>query len=61
MQEVSASELLAILSHSDLKEGQAVIRVGGKFIVAYITSINLMIETGGLPEVNFSGYIRKED
>lgn len=55
---MSANELLACLAHSDLQEGEAIIKIGGRYVVCGISDLEVHAQAGYICEVEFKGYVK---
>jgi hypothetical protein len=60
MKNVSQLELLAMLTYSDLKQGQVVIKLEDSYVIGNITDISINVTFQDLPEFKISGYIPKQ-
>ena len=53
--EMGADELIAMMAHYDLKEGQMVIKMGGRWITANIHNLDVTAEAGCVPTFKIEG------
>lgn len=58
MADPSATEMLAMLAHADLKDGQAVVRLDNRWITLSIKEINIKAQEGFINEITLTGYQR---
>ena len=53
--EMGADELIAMMAHYDLLEGQMVIKMGGRWITANIHNLDVTAEAGCVPTFKIEG------
>ena len=57
MAEISPRELWAVLAYSDLKHMEVAIRVGNRYIVGSLTSIEIQKDTGLFTNFKIEGIV----
>jgi len=53
--EMGADELIAMMAHSDLKDGEMIIKLGGRWITANIHNLEVATEVGCVPTFKIEG------
>ena len=53
--EMGADELIAMMAHYDLKDGEMIIKLGGRWITANIHDLNVTAEAGCVPTFKIEG------
>lgn len=60
--EMSNSELMAAIAFSDLADYEVVIKVGGRYVIGMLNSINVNYENGDMsPAFELRGFVRSRD
>lgn len=62
MNEMTNSELIAAIAFSDLADYEVVIKVGGRYVIGMLNSINVNYENGQMsPEFEIKGFVRSRN
>lgn len=62
MNEMSNEELMAALAFNDLGDYEIVIKVGNRYVIGMLNSLELKYETGDLsPSFSLNGFVRSRN
>jgi hypothetical protein len=56
--QMTSLELVAMMAYANLQEGEAVIKLGGRWIVCGIKELNVRTIAGFVPDIDFKGFVK---